>query len=148
MATKAIEETSGVAATEPPQVIIESIQKRKDGTYVVINNGYPYHATLNETPDVYQQVLDMIKDGAEVADYAEPVMVKPSPAEAATDEYNRLRGVADFTIAPLQDAVELDEATEKEITDLKAWKQYRVLLSRVSLQPGYPNTIKWPSAPE
>lgn len=132
---------------KPPLSKIENIQARKDGTYVVINDGYPYHATLNETPEVFQQVLDLIKGGAVVTDYIEPEIVRPTPAEAAIDEYNRLRGVADFKIAPLQDAVELDEATSKELASLKAWKQYRVLLNRVTEQPGYPVTIDWPVAP-
>ncbi|KKB22881.1 tail fiber assembly protein, partial [Escherichia coli] len=34
-------------------------------------------------------------------------------------------------IAPLQDAVDLDIATEEEASLLAAWKTYRVLLNRV-----------------
>ncbi|MCY6826315.1 tail fiber assembly protein, partial [Escherichia coli] len=34
-------------------------------------------------------------------------------------------------IAPLQDAADLEIATEEEISLLEAWKKYRVLLNRV-----------------
>lgn len=57
------------------------------------------------------------------------------------------RGVADSAIAPLQDAVDLDDATEAEATALKAWKKYRVALSRLPEQPGYPIDIDWPAPP-
>ena len=92
-------------------------------------------------------VLELIEAGAEVTEHVEPELYKPTPEQAAIEEYDRLRGVADFTIAPLQDAVDLDEATAQEVASLKLWKQYRVLLSRVSSQPDYPKTINWPVAP-
>ncbi|MNO00757.1 Caudovirales tail fiber assembly protein [compost metagenome] len=57
------------------------------------------------------------------------------------------REVADNAIAPLQDAVDLDEATETEVAALKAWKKYRIALIRVPDQPGYPDTIDWPAPP-
>jgi hypothetical protein len=63
-------------------------------------------------------------------------------------EYMRLRAIADFKVAPLQDAVDVDEATEENVTLLKAWKKYRVALNRVIDQSGYPNKIDWPVAPE
>lgn len=58
-----------------------------------------------------------------------------------------LRLVADTAIAPLQDAVELEEATEAEAALLKEWKRYRVALSRVPEQAGYPATVDWPALP-
>ncbi|OOV90968.1 phage tail protein [Pseudomonas sp. MF6396] len=57
------------------------------------------------------------------------------------------RGAADSAIAPLQDAVDLDDATEAEATALKAWKKYRVALNRLPDQPGYPTDIDWPAPP-
>jgi len=91
---------------------------------------------------VFQQVLEMINASAEVTDYIEPEIVRPGPAEAAIDEYNRLRGIVDFTIALLKDAVDLAQSTPKDANDLQAWKQFRVLLSRVPGQPGYPKSIQ------
>lgn len=54
---------------------------------------------------------------------------------------------ASIRIAPLQDAVDFDEATTEEIASLKLWKQYRVAVNRVQDQPSYPSTIQWPVQP-
>lgn len=53
--------------------------------------------------------------------------------------------VATAAIAPLQDAVDIDEATGDEIAMLKAWKKYRVALSRLDLSAA--PTITWPVPP-
>ncbi|MFJ2457071.1 tail fiber assembly protein [Pseudomonas neuropathica] len=51
-------------------------------------------------------------------------------------------------IAPLQDAVDLEEATSVELASLRAWKQYRVSLNRLEQQPEWPTDIQWPIAPD
>ncbi|HBN1336677.1 TPA: tail fiber assembly protein, partial [Escherichia coli] len=63
----------------------------------------------------------------------------------AEETKNSLMQAASEHIAPLQDAVELELATEEETSLLEAWKKYRVLLNRVdtSLSPD----IEWPSQP-
>ena len=66
---------------------------------------------------------------------------------AATAGLAQRRAVADAAIAPLQDAVELEEATEAETALLLEWKRYRVALSRLPDQEGYPNDIDWPAPP-
>lgn len=66
---------------------------------------------------------------------------------AVVSENARRRAVADKAIAPLQDAVDIDDATADEVLLLKAWKKYRVALNRLPDQPGYPATIDWPAAP-
>lgn len=58
------------------------------------------------------------------------------------------RAVADHAITPLQDAVDIGEATADEEAQLIEWKKYRVLLNRVDKQSGYPLTIDWPSRPK
>ncbi|WP_433739838.1 tail fiber assembly protein [Pseudomonas putida] len=65
----------------------------------------------------------------------------------ALAENAKCRTVADKAIAPLQDAVDIDEATDAEVLLWKAWKKYRVALNRVPEQLGYPATIDWPVAP-
>lgn len=57
------------------------------------------------------------------------------------------RAVADAAIAPLQDAVDLDDATDAEAALLKAWKKYRVALIRLPELTGYPGIVSWPVAP-
>jgi len=51
-------------------------------------------------------------------------------------------------MGPLQDAVEFDEATPDEVSLLKAWKQYRVVLNRVEQQTGFPVDVTWPELPK
>lgn len=46
-----------------------------------------------------------------------------------------------------QDEVDVDEATDEDLAELKAWKKYRVALNRMPDQAGYPQAIDWPSAP-
>lgn len=53
-----------------------------------------------------------------------------------------LLGYSSQVIAPLQNAVDLDMATDEEIKQLKLWKKYSVLLSRVDAS----NPV-WPEAP-
>ncbi len=50
-------------------------------------------------------------------------------------------------IAPLQDAVDLGMATEAEAEQLRQWKVYRVQLSRIEQQAGFPASVDWPAAP-
>ncbi|EFG3452654.1 tail fiber assembly protein [Escherichia coli] len=53
---------------------------------------------------------------------------------------------ASTKIAPLQDAVDIEDATPEEVILLKLWKQYRVALNRIDvlLAPD----INWPEAPD
>ncbi|MCE9947535.1 tail fiber assembly protein [Hafnia paralvei] len=52
---------------------------------------------------------------------------------------------ATIAISPLQDASDLGIATDAELARLKAWKTYRVLLSRVDVSKA--PDIDWPVAP-
>ncbi|ENT7058270.1 tail fiber assembly protein, partial [Escherichia coli] len=63
----------------------------------------------------------------------------------AEETKNSLMQVASEHIAPLQDAVDLDIATEEEISLLAAWKTYRVLLNRVDTSVA--QDIEWPTSP-
>ncbi|WP_169923571.1 tail fiber assembly protein, partial [Xenorhabdus innexi] len=53
---------------------------------------------------------------------------------------------ASRVIAPRQDAVDLDMATEEEKAALLVWKKYRVLLNRVDCSTA--PEIDWPEQPE
>ncbi|MXH99399.1 tail fiber assembly protein [Escherichia coli] len=63
----------------------------------------------------------------------------------AEETKNSLMQVASEHIAPLQDAVDLEIATEEETLLLEAWKKYRVLLNRVDTSTA--PDIEWPVAP-
>ncbi|MDK1394842.1 tail fiber assembly protein [Pseudomonas protegens] len=82
-----------------------------------------------------------------------PSLVDPAPptdeelAAVAKMKCDQLLSIAALCIAPLQDAVDLDEATPGELASLKAWKQYRVAVNRVPEQQGYPGKVDWPRQP-
>lgn len=67
--------------------------------------------------------------------------------QAANAQRDSLLAVAALRIAPLQDAVDLDEATAADKANLLLWKRYRVAVNRVPDQAGYPVTIDWPPQP-
>ncbi|ECI4976754.1 tail fiber assembly protein, partial [Salmonella enterica subsp. enterica] len=54
----------------------------------------------------------------------------------------RLLQIASEKIAPLQDAVDLDIATDDEKAQLDEWKKYRVLVNRVDT-----SNPDWPEKP-
>lgn len=56
-----------------------------------------------------------------------------------------LLAIATKEIAPLQDAVDFEEATEEEVIRLKEWKKYRITLTRIDTSTA-PN-IDWPEVP-
>ncbi|QET58576.1 tail fiber assembly protein [Citrobacter portucalensis] len=69
---------------------------------------------------------------------------KEQTVKAEGEKLSRLSH-ATSAIAPLQDAVDLDMATEDEATALNEWKKYRVMLSRV--KPEDAPDITWPELP-
>lgn len=79
-----------------------------------------------------------------------PIAVDPPPPTPDeikarnTNARDALLAAAALAIAPLQDAVDLDEATDEETALLKQWKQYRVAVNRVDLTQTSPT---WPTAP-
>ncbi|WP_145598788.1 tail fiber assembly protein [Yersinia alsatica] len=84
------------------------------------------------------------KDGV----FAEPVPYQPSAEEILEineRERDRLLTISVLAIAPLQDAVDLDDAKPEEVVMLKKWKQYRVEVNRTELTKLKP---AWPVAPE
>ncbi|WP_248917045.1 tail fiber assembly protein [Pseudomonas entomophila] len=65
----------------------------------------------------------------------------------ALDALAQLRSLADQSITPLQDAVDLGVASDAELDALRAWKIYRLGLTRLPDQPGFPNELDWPTPP-
>lgn len=81
----------------------------------------------------------------EVDAHLNPMIPKEQLIAEAEQQKQILLSEASEAIAPLQDAVDLDIATDEEIAKLKAWKTYRVFLNRVdtSIAP----SIEWPEKP-
>ncbi|WP_237151044.1 phage tail assembly chaperone [Pseudomonas sp. ADAK13] len=58
----------------PEQYNIEDIYLKKDGSYLVTLDGYPYHVTEAETPEVYRAVRLLIDSGEQCQEHIDPVM--------------------------------------------------------------------------
>lgn len=89
----------------------------------------------------------------EIEFYSESLPGDPIPSPEQTlsislEKRDSLLAYAALRIAPLQDAVDLETATDEEVIRLKAWKQYRVVVNRVSSQEGWPGLVNWPISPD
>lgn len=71
--------------------------------------------------------------------------IRPNDVDIAKSKKSELLQMAGIAITPLQDAVDIDDATEAELQALKAWKTYRVALNRLDLTIG--SDITWPEIP-
>ncbi|ASG16341.1 tail fiber assembly protein [Salmonella enterica] len=67
---------------------------------------------------------------------------KAAQLRQAEETKSRLLQMASEKIAPLQDAVDLDIATDDEKAQLDEWKKYRVLVNRVDT-----TSPDWPDVP-
>lgn len=125
---------------------------KDDGTYSV--KDWPADAVLldEDEAETYQgknppqgKALGAVNGRPAWVDLPPP---EPLTAEeltlAAGVKRDELLRLAAIRIAPLQDAVDLDDATEEESALLKDWKRYRVALNRIQDQQGYPEDISWP----
>ncbi|MEX9886282.1 tail fiber assembly protein [Providencia rettgeri] len=65
--------------------------------------------------------------------------------QAEYEKQNKIQEVSKI-IAPYQDAIDLGIATDKELMQLNAWKQYRVDLNRIDTATA--PDITWPEKPE
>ena len=63
----------------------------------------------------------------------------------AKERKQQLMNEAETTLAPLERAVRLKMATEKEKAALTAWETYSVLLNRID--PAAAPDIAWPEVP-
>ncbi|GJL37065.1 tail fiber protein [Enterobacter hormaechei] len=75
----------------------------------------------------------------------EPPPTHEEAVAAADNTKSALRATADSAISPLQDAIDLDIATDDESALLTAWKKYRVLLMRTDTATA--PDITWPDVP-
>lgn len=72
----------------------------------------------------------------------------PDPEPDAPTYYAQLRAIADEQILMLQDLIDIGESTPEIQTRIIAWKRYRVALSAVPGQPGWPSHVTWPDLVE
>ncbi|MEM4988842.1 tail fiber assembly protein [Collimonas sp. H4R21] len=99
-------------------------------------------------------IRDCLSTGGTISRTAGEWITAPAPPptdaqliDAAKAKRDALLANAADAIAPLQDAVDLDVATQEEIGLLTKWKQYRVDVNRIQNLPQYPRAIAWPVPP-
>lgn len=107
----------------------------------------PVHLPGLELGDSVQPIAGVIDWSQEITAEAKAQAAAEQLLATVAAEIAQRRAVADAAIAPLQDAVELEEATEAEAALLKEWKRYRLALIRLPEQEGYPTSIDWPALP-
>ncbi|UTH73997.1 tail fiber assembly protein [Chromobacterium sp. IIBBL 290-4] len=110
----------------------------------------PVAAQLGDTPDSLEATeLEPPPFGVwQGKAWAVDTTAQQAAQTAATEaEIAAKRSQADAAIIPLQDAADLKMATTAEEDQLTAWRRYRVELSRVPQQSGYPGKIDWPTLP-
>lgn len=74
-----------------------------------------------------------------------PASTKEELISIANAKKEAERTIADKSILPLQDAVDLEMATDEELSNLNDWKKYRVLLNRIDTSTA--PEINWPQRP-
>ncbi|WP_272940788.1 tail fiber assembly protein [[Erwinia] mediterraneensis] len=97
---------------------------------------------VDEIPEDLAISGDWVFDGIKIV----PRAYTPEELQQrAESQKQKLLAQASEKIAPLQDAAELDIATDEEKNRLLAWKKYRVLLNRIdtAIAPD----ITWPAQP-
>lgn len=143
--------TKGMAkAPEGWGYVVNQMDNDKSVAITFVNELLEVAVTLDGEPADLQHslTLHVAVDELPPQIVPEPVPLPPAdPAQEAQAQIAQLRAIADYAITPLQDAVDIDEATEEDTVQLKAWKKYRVALNRVPEQVGYPETIDWPAVP-
>lgn len=89
----------------------------------------------------------------DINDGPEPEIVPPTPSNEqlsaqAKEQRDKLLAIAGNRMGPLQDAVDIDRATDDELARLLLWKGYRIDLNRIEQQEGFPIDIDWPLSPD
>ncbi|WP_280176249.1 tail fiber assembly protein [Xenorhabdus stockiae] len=105
---------------------------------------YAYEADGSQDESIKPHLLP-ISRGEAMAIVNPPPTPEQLAAEAEAQK-RYLMSQAAITIAPFQDAVDLDMATKEEKAALLKWKKYRVLLNRVDCSTA--PDIVWPEQPE
>lgn len=106
-----------------------------------------YDSVLPVIFDIRNNINSMKKmSQKEINLHLNPPISKEQIIAEAEQQKQALLAEANNAILPLQDAVDLEMATDEEVAQLTAWKKYRVLLNRVDTSTA-PN-IDWPQKPE
>ncbi|MEO4030028.1 tail fiber assembly protein [Chromobacterium vaccinii] len=152
---------AGATEVQPPRVGVKQVAVfNVDGWAVLpdwrgvplwdVQTARPIIAAIGDTPDAIGATTLEPPQFAKWNGSAWTVDEAARNAAAALlaeQEVARRRAVADNAIVPLLDAVDLKIATPFEADLFAAWRRYRVELSRVPKQRGFPHQVDWPALP-
>ncbi len=121
--------------------------------YIDRESGEVWELESDGSQDNYiQPTFELLTDEELAAIRAEQgAGVAPTPEEAAQlaiEKRAELLRKAALVIGPLQDAVDIGEATEDKESQLLLWKRYRIAVSEIDQQDGFPLAIEWPAEPK
>lgn len=105
------------------------------------------HQAIQELIATTCSVLSSDKNGRPIVIPA-PGQTPEQVLAGALLQRDRLINVATTRIAPLQAVVDLGDATEGDVANLKKWRQYQVAINRITDQQGFPTQITWPPEPQ
>jgi len=100
-----------------------------------------------QDPDVWPGVVQIKDDDERYLELLNPKPTLEQVLASARAERDRLVAYATLKINPLQDAVDIDEATGEDLILLMGWKKYRSDLGKAEGRPGWPASTQWPSPP-
>lgn len=138
--------------------IYKNIRRKKDGSFIVEKEGYPYHIPDNEEfAEEYKMINEYIAENpSAVSEHIEPVMLteeemfnRMSLEEKASyirNKRNYLINDADIMLLKYGEQVELgiiDEDNEYRLVLL----QYKENLRNIPEQKGFPENVVWPELP-
>ena len=129
--------------SEPERPMYELHSSWPDDCIPVPDSIYDEFAASEPPPGKYRGVNE---EGMPCWLDIPPPSVKEQQREIEAQKQYLIKA-ANEKIAYLQDAVELEIATDEEASSLKEWKKYRVLLNRLNVNdvnmifPEQPNTI-------
>ncbi|MDP5007464.1 MAG: tail fiber assembly protein [Glaciimonas sp.] len=111
-----------------------------DDTVIVSLDDY---SKVMNRPNGY--TFDFVDDALKIS--PPPPPTDKQLAESVLQKCTDLKAEATTFIDPLQDAVDFGDATPEEIVLLDKLKLFRLEVSRVPKQKGFPRQIIWPEKP-
>lgn len=138
--------------------IYKNIRRKKDGSFVVEKEGYPYHIPDNEEfAEEYKMINEYIAENpSAVSEYVEPVMLTEEEIfeKMTTEEKSsyirkkrdNLINNADVLLLKYEEQVELSIITQDDKYRL-ALLQYKEDLRNIPEPKGFPENVVWPELP-
>jgi len=134
---------AGAYTDEPPPAQEGYARVRKESGWEQVRDlrGVEYWDAEGQKFEI-QNLGETVPAGASLA---EPPPSRMALESAVLAERDQRLLTTSARIQVLNYAVELAMATEAEAAELERLKRYSVLLGRINVQPGFPDSVEWPN---